>query len=172
MTCTTTQDCPSYATCCDGSNEGCDGTRLPAGDGTNSGQFVVSTDGLTVTDTITGLVWQRDGSGARAGCAKGATCTWAEAKVYCAELVLAGGLGWRLPARMELLTIVDFTRTQPSSDPAAFPNTPSESFWTSSPYVGSSGYAWYVSFVFGDPEDGDYSGSQGVGKDYRVRCVR
>ncbi|MGB8297301.1 MAG: DUF1566 domain-containing protein, partial [Polyangia bacterium] len=109
MPCSTTDDCPSNATCSDGSNESFDGTRLPSGDGANSGQYAVSADGLTVTDTITGLVWQRDGSGTRAVCAAGTTCTWAEAKVYCAALVLGGVSGWRLPGVMELSTIVDFT---------------------------------------------------------------
>jgi hypothetical protein len=63
MTCTT-GTCPVNASCCDGLAQTCDGTRLPAGDGTNydgggNSQYVVSGDGLTVTDTITGLVWQQ-----------------------------------------------------------------------------------------------------------------
>jgi hypothetical protein len=139
---------------------------LPAGDGANSGQFVVSTDGLTVTDTITGLIWQRDGSGTRPGCSNGTTCTWAEAKAYCASLALAGS-GWRLPARMELRTIVDFTKYSPAIDSTAFPSTPTDWFWTSSPYAGSSGLAWSVDFGIG------YSDVNGVDSNFiRVRCVR
>jgi hypothetical protein len=84
----------------------------------------------------------------------------AEAKAYCASLSLGGVSGWRLPAVMELRTIVDLTRTSPSIDVAAFPGTPSEHFWTSSPY------AWDVDFVDG------YSYSLDVGFHYRVRCVR
>ena len=72
MTCSAAQDCPANTICCDGSNESCDGTRLPSGDGTNPGEFVVSSDGSTVTDSITGLVWQADGSGTRTGCSGGA----------------------------------------------------------------------------------------------------
>jgi hypothetical protein len=168
MPCATADDCPSNATCCDGSNESCDGTRLPTGDGTNSGEFVVSGDGLTVTDETTGLVWQRDGSGTRAGCSGGRnlTCTWAEAKAYCASLTLAGVSGWRLPAVIELSTIVDFTRTSPAIDPTAFPTTPSEWFWTSSPYTAYSGYVEDVYFSAG------YSGNDVVGLGQRVRCVR
>jgi hypothetical protein len=173
MSCTTNQDCPPDAVCCDGSDESCDGTRLPAGDGTNSGEFVVSADGLTVTDTTTGLVWQRDGSGTRAGCSGNGTltCTWAEAKAYCGTLALGGVSGWRLPARMELLTIVDFTKysiftNAPSIDPTAFPSTPGEWFWTSSPYAGSSSNAWEVNFYEGS------SNVEGLGYYNRVRCVR
>jgi hypothetical protein len=159
-------------TCDDGSNESYDGTRLPAGDGTDPGEFTVSTDGLTVTDTITGLVWQRDGSGTRSGCSGSGnlTCMLAEAKAYCAGLVLGGLSGWRLSARHELLTIVDFDFVggigNPSIDPTAFPNTPAETFWTSSPYGNSSDYAWYVYFWEGNP--GYLGGDNGL----RVRCVR
>jgi hypothetical protein len=179
MTCTTTQNCPPDSICCDGSSVSCDGTRLPTGDGTNSGEFTVSEDGLTVTDTITGLTWQRDSSGTRDRCSGdvtafdggsgGLTCTWAEAKAYCAALTLGGVTGWRLPARHELRTIVDFTRTDPSIDPTAFPNTPAGYFWTSSPYAGLSGpagNAWFVAFTYG------YSGNSGANDTSRVRCVR
>ena len=109
---------------------GCDGTRLKAGDGVNSGEFVVGADGLTVTDTITGLVWQRDGSGARSGCGGSGnlTCTSAEAKAYCASLTLSGQSVWRLPGVMELVTLVDFTAENPTIDQTVFPNTPSDYF--------------------------------------------
>ena len=165
--------CSSSGTCCDGSNESCNGTPLPSGDGLNTGQFAISADGLTVTDTITGLVWQRDGSGTRAGCGgSNQTCTWAEAKAYCASLTLGGLPGWRLPAVMELRTILDLTVmdfaavTSKMIDVAAFPNTPAAYFWTSSPFAGSSGNAWVVDFYEG------VSGNKVVGSNYNVRCVR
>jgi len=156
MACATNNDCPSGSICCDGSSESCDGTRLPSGDGANSGEFVVSSDELTVTDTITGLVWQRDTSG----------YTWAEAKAYCAGLTLGGFSDWRLPAVMELRTIVDFTRILPSIDLTGFPNAPTGVFWTSSPYAYSSGNAWLVDFNYG------LSDNIGVGNGDAVRCVR
>jgi hypothetical protein len=156
MACTTNGDCPSGSICCDGSSESCDGTRLPSGDGANSGELVVSSDGLTVTDTITGLVWQRDTS----------SNTWAEAKAYCAGLTLGGFSDWRLPAVMELLTVVDFTRILPAIDPTAFPNAPTGVFWTSSPYAFLSGDAWLVDFNYGDWDN------ISVGNGDAVRCVR
>jgi cysteine-rich repeat protein len=178
MTCTTQPDCPAWATCCDGSRQTCDGTRLPSGDGTNAGQFVVAGDGLTVTDTITGLVWQRDGSGTRTGCSgpDNLTCEWAEAKAYCASLTLGGITGWRLPAMMELSTIVDFTKADPAIDPMAFPNTPADYFWTSSALadylwtsspseVGGAFHFWTGGLNFIDVD--------GINKGLcRVRCVR
>jgi hypothetical protein len=41
-------------------------------------------------------------------------------------------------------SIADRTRVNPAIDPSAFPNTPSDWFWSASPYVGASGYAWYA----------------------------
>ena len=165
MPCTTNQDCPSDAVCCDGSDESCDGTRLPAGEGANPGELVVSADGLTVSDTITGLVWQRDTSGLRTGCSDGQGCTWEEAEAYCTLLALGGLSGWRLPAAMELISIVDFTRTNPAIDTTAFPNPSAAGAWTSSPCVGSAGGAWAVNV-------GDGNSYCAVGETYQVRCVR
>jgi hypothetical protein len=159
---------PEVAICCDGNSEACVGTRIPMGDGTTGDQYAVTADGLTVVDKITGLIWQRDGLGLRGGCSGDGnlTCNWAEAQAYCAGLSLGGLSGWRLPAVMELRTIVDYTRVSPAIDQRAFPSTPSEWYWTSSPSAGSSGYAWYVYF------DSGYSLCNGVGNYYRVRCVR
>jgi len=168
MSCSPEQVCPTWATCCDGSNPACSGTRLPEGDGTNPGQFVVAADGLTVSDTNTYLVWQRDGSGTRKGCSGtgNLTCAWAEANTYCAGLQLGTLTGWRLPSHQELRTIVDFTQYNPAIDLATFPDTAVDWYWSSTPYGGSSGAAWYVSFANGAAspfDEADYD---------RVRCVR
>jgi hypothetical protein len=84
---------------------------------------------------------------------------WADAKTYCSSV------GLRLPTVKELDSLVDLTVTSGATiDPTAFPNTPAESFWTSSPYFGSPSNAWGVDFSSG------LYGS-GAGVDY-VRCVR
>jgi Protein of unknown function (DUF1566). len=134
----------------------------------------VSQDGLTVTDTITGLVWQRDGSSARKGCTGrmgDLTCNWAGANAYCAFLTLGGISGWRMPTVTELQTIVDFRVPPPGPtiDHATFPNTPSELFWTASPNGGQAGkehgIAWGVAFSTGSLDR--------IGLvNFRVRCVR
>ena len=106
----------------------------------------------------------------RAGCTTDSTtltCTWVEAKAYCASLALGGLSGWRLPAVTELSTIVDFTVTSGATiDATAFPNTPADDFWTSSPSAGYSGYEWVVSFIDGALYSPD------VDVNDRVRCVR
>jgi hypothetical protein len=160
MLCTTNQDCPSDAVCCDGSDPSCDGTKLPAGDGTNSGEFVVSSDGLTVTDTITGLVWQAQESTA--------ITDLPIAQNYCATLALGGVSGWRVPAIEELNTIVDFTVAAPGPtiNQTVLSNTPADRHWTSSPYARSPDYAWYVTFSDGN------SSFTATEDTCRIRCVR
>jgi hypothetical protein len=176
MTCTSTPDCPSYATCCNGSDKRCDGIRVPSGDGTNLNEFEVRTDGKNVRDTITGLVWQCDGSGARSGCDGDAdgnpggnvTCTWEQAKAYCSGLSLGGfSSGWWLPGMHELVTIVDFTQSAPAIDQNAFGSTPSAEFWwTSTPAAyASRPWAWVMSFTT------TWTHSEDAEIRHRVRCV-
>ena len=99
------------------------------------------------------LEWKADVSDKR--------MTWQEAKDYAASL----GNGWRLPTRTELLTLVDDTRCDLAC--SVFPDCPSEWFWTSTPWAGSSSYAWGVNFY-----DGCAYSVGDVGSYYRVRCVR
>jgi hypothetical protein len=126
------------------------------------GRYVAS--GGTVVDTATQLTWQQivattggdDGAG---------RSTWANAKSYCAAL----GAGYRLPTAKELLTIVDFSKANPAIDTSAgaFPNTPSDPFWTATPLPGSQpASAWFVSF------DDGYAGNAVTTQPNRVRCVR
>ena len=133
-------------------------------------------DNPVVIDNVTGLEWQ--------GCAAGLsgwscevsdpgvdkTYTWAEALAYCDGLSWAGHDDWRLPDPYELDSIVDLDRTDPAIDPAAFPATPSDNFWSSSSYADDPSIAWFVVFSSGWVNIGDYSS----GKDATssVRCVR
>jgi Protein of unknown function (DUF1566) len=116
-----------------------------------------TTAGGTVTDTKSKLTWQQ--------AAAASTYAWAAAKTYCQMLSLAG-MGWRLPTRKELQTIVDYSQANPSIDATAFPATPPAAFWSSSPLIGSPGYAWSVYF------DNGYSAGNLVGSMLDVRCVR
>jgi hypothetical protein len=105
-----------------------------------------------VTDLRTGLIWQHP--------ANTSTYTWDQAASYCRGL----GSGSRVPTLKELLTLVDPMRVRPAIDVKAFPNTPSEWFWTSSNRA-SAGPA-SVSFATGG------SGFQRATDMLRVRCVR
>jgi Protein of unknown function (DUF1566) len=62
------------------------------------------------------------------------------------------GPGWRVPTRIELISLVDFTQPSgPTIDPAAFPDTKLASYWTSSPVPAETGTVstWTVSFQTG-----------------------
>ena len=111
----------------------------------------------TIFDKRTQLTWQLILSNE--------ALSWGGANTYCGSLALAGG-GWRLPNRSELLTLVDPAESIPAIDATAFPNTPSEWFWSSTVHASGSTHAWAVNFGLGD--------SDGWSRDktYRVRCVR
>jgi hypothetical protein len=111
-----------------------------------------------VVDRVTGLMWQRNLSGK--------FFTFQGAEQQCEGLVLAGHDDWRLPSRIELVSLIDTTRIQPSIDMAAFPNTPIDWFWTSSRAADEPSAAWYVYFYFGYPKTDDMTNS------FSVRCVR
>lgn len=110
---------------------------------TNPMRFV--DDGITVTDALTGLTWQKvDPAG---------TFTWYEAsgtydatynpttKTVCGALTLGGGADWRLPSRRELVSIINYAQGWP--DQAAF--TGGGTYWTSTRLDGPTGTnVWQV----------------------------
>jgi len=123
----------------------------------NPASYTVSDSGNRVTDDVTGLVWQRN--------VDSRSYTWDEGKQHCACANIDGVTDWRLPSRIELASIADFTTANPSIDSNAFPGTPSESFWASSVLNSDPGLGWLVYFANG------HSSYSDVGYTYRVRCV-
>ena len=110
--------------------------------------YSYSADGSEVTDSTTGLIWRRCAEGMAWS---GSTCT-GTAATYTHEGALqraaseaTASKAWRVPNVMELSSITKLGEAvNPSIDITAFPGTPSSWFWTSSPYVGDSNYAWDV----------------------------
>lgn len=123
----------------------------------NPENYDVSTNDV-VGDRVTGLMWQRE--------APNEFFTFDAAAKHCAALTLAGFHDWRLPSRIELVSILDSTRVQPSINAAIFPNTANDGFWTSSVAADSPSTAWYVYFYFGYPKTDDR------GNKFSTRCVR
>jgi len=124
----------------------------------NPVSYRLSSSGNQVTDDVSGLTWQRN--------VDAKTFGWDEAKTYCACLSIDGVAAWRLPSRIELATLVDWTTVSPSIDTSAFPATASENFWTSSPVGSDEGLVYLVYFDNGHTTYAttDYS--------YHTRCVR
>jgi hypothetical protein len=113
----------------------------------------------TVTDNVTGLMWQQ--------AVPTGTYTWAQAVAYCPTLTIAGHSDWRMPSQIELESIVDFGQSNPSINGTYFPSTPSNYFWSSSPLAGSSSSAWLVYFYDGSTDNGTP-----VSPTISMRCVR
>jgi hypothetical protein len=111
-----------------------------------------------VRDNVTGLLWQR--STFPAG------YNWNDANAACADLTLGGLTGWRLPRLVELVSLVDFTRSDPAIDTDAFPGTASAEFWAVETDLTIPGLGWYVYFLNG----GAYGGND-VSDIQQVRCV-
>jgi hypothetical protein len=90
---------------------------------------------------------------------------WTATESYCSSV----GPGYRLPTLRELASLMDLTVTSGAKiDPTAFPDTPKDTFWTSSPCSPSlPDQKRTLDFTWG------YSGwSDGTRVSYRVRCVR
>ncbi|MCX5896270.1 MAG: DUF1566 domain-containing protein, partial [Proteobacteria bacterium] len=138
--------------------------------GQSNNNFIDKGNG-TITDTGTGLMWQK-------ATAPG-TYTWEQALTYCENLNLpAGGYSdWRLPNRNEMQSIVDYSRYNPAIDTTYFPGTVASDYWSSTTYASITSYAWYVSFGYGYVSNGlvnyDYVRFYGKGYDLvYVRAVR
>jgi hypothetical protein len=103
------------------------------------GHLISNSDG-TVSDTKTGLMWQKTGSVS--------ADTWKNAVRYCENLNEAGYLDWRMPTAKELASIVKLDTYNPSIDTAYFNAQPSN-YWSSTAYANNTGYAWRMDFVYG-----------------------
>jgi hypothetical protein len=82
------------------------------------------------------------------------------------QMLNLGGAGWRLPTRIELITIVDYGQQDPAIERTAFPMTPAEEFWTASPFGGDPTNLWTVDFLTGILNTANDTMTR------RVRCVR
>jgi Protein of unknown function (DUF1566) len=110
-----------------------------------------------VSDENTQLMWEQP--------LQTSTFGLTQAAEYCKALAIDGG-GWRLPSVNELVSLIDESRAKPAIDADAFPSTPVDFFWTSSPVTGFASYGWTISFEGGVANF--FDGSQ----QHAVRCVR
>jgi hypothetical protein len=137
-------------------------TPLGVRAGAPEGHFVDNGDD-TVTDTATGLMWQKTVElDAR---------DRASASGYCQELELGDHDDWRLATVLELSSIVDENSSfevtgNGALDKAVFPQGAAVAFWSSTSAAGNQNASWVVEFSAG------YSGTRSSVTKCRVRCVR
>ena len=112
-------------------------------------------DGETVSEAVSGLIWQKNVPAGYDGCSDGTECNLTEAQNYCNNLDLGGyDSGWRLPSAFEFPSIADFESTNHID--SLFTNPDGASFWTAEGLVFSTEYGTM---------SGGYSKAQ-------VKCVR
>lgn len=145
-------------------NGAAEGTMVDVGQGTCNGTLIAnssatasgpaSTDWACTRDNVTNLMWSletmngdqsTDGSITLPNTTNGASRCGFSA-------------GWRLPARRELLGIVDDGMTSgPIIDSAYFPDTTNDWYWSSDLYANPPD-AWAVNFQDGDTTNFDKTG--------------
>jgi hypothetical protein len=124
--------------------------------------YTVNGDG-TVTDKVTGLLWQQADSG---------EMTWEHARDYCAALSLGGKSGWRLPSNQELFSILNHNNGKPAIDTNAFTRTEAEYWWSADRRADDASRIWSVNAGGGTgPHPKQETISAGGSKRYHARCV-
>ena len=134
----------------------------------SQGRFVDNGDG-TVTDTCTGLMWQKDtaDTNGEGQIDDADRIQWCAAIAYCEHLSFAGHDNWRLPNVRELQSIVDYGRFNPSIDPVF--GALSNVYWSATSDAGNPGVAWLV--LFNDGYVDSYN-DKGTLSRFYVRAVR
>ena len=110
------------------------------------GYYIENNTKTAVTDTSTGLMWEKVGSTA--------VKTWEEALNYSVGLnniKLGGYTDWRMPTIKELSTLADYSRNvSPMINPIYFPGCFSYAYWAGTSYIYEPKQAWFVDFSNGE----------------------
>jgi hypothetical protein len=118
----------------------------------SASRFADNGDG-TMTDTCTGLMWQKD-SADTSGDGSWTIedyIPWCDALAYCESLDLAGHTDWRLPNVRELQSIADYGRCcspDLTFDPVFLPSSADFAtvYWSSTTDAGTPNRAWAGGF--------------------------
>jgi cysteine-rich repeat protein len=140
-----------------------DWAQWPAPNSSNSGlphpqSYEVDPQHPIVTDLVTGLRWQQ--------VVENIGRTWPDADAYCRNLVIGPYTDWRLPTRIELLSIVDYSKAFPALNPVFQLPANASQLWTSTVFAGNALQHWTVV-----PSAG-YVGRVLDTSPLLVRCVR
>jgi hypothetical protein len=108
----------------------------------------------SVLDRKTGLMWQQSAT---------EIVTWENAMGVCSSLRLRGFSDWRVPTRIELLSLVNYYFSAATSADI-MPRVADT--WTASSFAGDPTRAWYVNFGSGATLDKEKNVAQ------HIRCVR
>ena len=139
------------------------GTGQEADRALNPPIFAVNGDG-TVTDLVTGLMWQQTDS---------AEMTWENASLYCKALRTGGFSDWRLPFAHEGFSILNHSALNPALDTTVFEKSSAEYWWSSDQRADDATRIWVTNAGGGiGPHPKNETISAGGAKRMQTRCVR
>lgn len=128
----------------------------------NPPAYTINGDG-TVTDKVTGLMWQQSDGG---------EMTFDSAVSYCANITLGGYTDWQLPASYALFNLVDLDHN-PALNTDAFMASSAQYWWSANEQVGDTTRAWVVNAGGGiGAHPKSETLSAGGAKRFHTRCVR
>lgn len=129
----------------------------------NPQSFTDNGDG-TVTDNITGLMWQKTDGG---------EMIFENATTYCNDLILAGKDDWRLPTGIELFSINNYDSQNPALSTVYFTATQAGYWWTGDVQSVDPSKVWVVNAGGGiGAHPKSETVSAGGTKKFHVRAVR
>ena len=129
----------------------------------NTPSFTNNNNG-TITDNVTGLMWQQ---------VDGGEMTIENAQLYCESMTLAGYSDWRLPSPLESFSILNHQNNNPAMNTTYFTASDAEYWWTNSFQVGDATKVWCTNAGGGiGNKPKSETISAGGTKKYHVRAVR
>lgn len=118
----------------------------------------------TITDTVTGLIWQE---------LDGGEMKIENAIIYCDTLNLAGYSNWRLPTAQESFSILNMQNVNPAINATYFPNSGADYWWTAERQANDSNKIWCTNAGGGiGNHPRTETISAGGTKKFHVRAVR
>lgn len=118
----------------------------------------------TITDMVTGLMWQQ---------VDGGEMTIENASTYCSSLTLGGYSDWRLPTPLESFSILNLQRNNPALNTTYFPSSGADYWWTNTFQVNDNTKVWCTNAGGGiGNKPKSETLSAGGNKSYHVRAVR
>ncbi|WP_395061856.1 DUF1566 domain-containing protein [Flavobacterium sp.] len=129
----------------------------------NAPSFTNNSNG-TITDTVTGLMWQQ---------VDGGEMTIENAFIYADNLVLGGFSDWRLPSPMESFSILNHQNNNPAMNTTFFTASTAEYWWTNTYQTGDNTKVWCTNAGggIGNHPKSETISAGGI-KKFHVRVVR
>lgn len=115
----------------------------------NSPFYIDNGDG-TITDTVTGLMWQKTDYG---------DLTIENASIYVDTMTLGGYTDWRLPSAHEAFTIMNLDVTNPALNKTYFTPSLAEYWWSSTKQYNDASKIWVT------------NAGGGIGNHLKTECI-